>query len=411
VWVGVGDETGTKQGCKSCLDKCGSLVVKMIKIPFYVFRAVLMIILWPFWLLLKRFESARKFAIAPPQTRFDMKKEMDEDLVSSSRAQIIEAAIESSFQPILQLYLLLPVLLMRMSCISEHIAKLVHPAQLFCGETSCTSHLQFWSVLTSIISLAWSFTFYQAVRKKGALDLGANFSGRLILFLANLLQIASRLFSLILFAYSFGEGAFWQMIVSVVGHILLMSLLHYLTSDEWTTGAFKGKPFKILYHCLINGISNLYFHNWITQITNSAGTFCKSRKSGTVFRQTLFDTIFVTENLAMLIFSYIKLIDKANLGIEVFVVALSSQYLGIFLKCIYYYAFHIWKETFTYKRTAQNLKESIRACCTRRNKTFDEDEHDILMKSKEERVLQKFISSDSVTIESTPIDGLEKENI
>ena len=201
------------------------------------------------------------------------------------------------------------------------------------------------------------------------------------------------------------------MIVTVVGHILLMSILHYMTSDEWTTGAFKGKPFKILYHCLINGISNLYFHNWITQITNSAGTFCKSRKSGTVFRQTLFDTIFVTENLAMLIFAYIKLTSQANLGMEMFVVALSSQYLGIFLKCIYYYEFHIWKETFTRKRTAQNLKESIRACCTRRNKPSNGDEQHTLMKNADARDSQKCVSNDSVTIELTPNEGLENEKV
>ena len=146
MWVGVGDETGTKDGCTGCMGRCGNRVVKVVKIPFYVLQGVLMIVLWPFWLLLKRFQSARRFAIAPPQTRFDMKQEMNEDLVSSSRAQIIEAAIESSFQPILQLYLVLPVLVMRMTCITGELSQLIQPNQLFCSirisVRTCTGKLE-----------------------------------------------------------------------------------------------------------------------------------------------------------------------------------------------------------------------------------------------------------------------------
>ena len=77
---------------------------------------LLLIILWPFWMLVMRFRSAWKSTVSSPEKKFNMKGETDEDLVASARAQMLEVAIESSFQPILQLYLLLPVLIVQCSC-------------------------------------------------------------------------------------------------------------------------------------------------------------------------------------------------------------------------------------------------------------------------------------------------------
>ena len=354
-----------------------------------------MIIFWPFLMLLKRYESAWKFAIATPQTRFDMKQEMEEDLIASSRAQILEAAIESSFQPILQLYLLLPSLLLQVSYPRNELLKLFSPSCILCTADHCTSRLQFWSVVTSIISLSWSFTYYQAVQKKGALDLGSNPLGRMTLFFSNLLQITSRLFALIFYAYAFGKGNFWPMLLSVAIHVVVMSLLHYLTSDEWMLDTFKGKKIKIFYHCLINGICNIYFHNWIGQRNDSTSEskVIRVKKHGTVFRQSLSDTIFVIENASILTFSYIRL--KNYLGsnllssdlLYVFIFILVSQYVGILLKIIYYFHFHIWKHTFSCQMAVQNVKESIKAC-TFKSKSSNIIEQPILMKTKEVNISQ-----------------------
>ena len=348
-----------------------------------------MIIFWPFWMLLVRFRSARKFAVAPPQTRFDMKQQRNEDLIASSRAQILEAAIESSFQPILQLYLLLPMLITPIICPGPTFLKLFSLQELLCDREDCTSRKQFWSVVTSIVSLSWSFTFYQAVQKKGALDVGSNLTARLVLFLSNLLQITSRLFALILYSYSLGAGNFWIMLASVLLHLLLMTGLHHRTSDEWQTKTFKGKMIKIVYHCLINGICNLYFHNWINSIkTNSTKEKRKSvvKEYGTIFRQCLFDSIFVLENLAILTFSVYKFNKESNgtqvvLGLAVFI--LCSQYLGILLKMMYYCKFHIWKHTFTFPKALQNFRKSFKILIGSSKHEKDETENSMLPSQKE----------------------------
>ena len=67
-----------------------------------------------------------------------MKEETDEDLIASARAQMLEVAIESSFQPILQLYLLFPVLMMQLSCLLNDFLRLffvyvrTHPILVDC---------------------------------------------------------------------------------------------------------------------------------------------------------------------------------------------------------------------------------------------------------------------------------------
>ena len=338
-----------------------------LKVVFYLFLAVLMIVFWPFLMLLKRWWSTRNSAIATAQDKFNMKGEVNEDLVVSARAQIIEVSIESSFQPLLQLYLLLPLLLRFESYEANDFFSLFSPQEIIYNrKTEC---VQFWAILTSMISLSWSFTFYQAMQKKGALNFGSNLAGRLMLLFSNLLQISSRLIALVLYAYTFGEGQFWQMIVSVMIHIVLMSVLHHWTSDEWGMETFQRKgfkrTFKIMYHCLINGICNLYIHNWIMQIKNDNSKMQRKqfKKKGTVFRQTLYDTIFVVENLIIIFMSYIKFRDDLPPGLLIFIAF--SQYIGIALKLVYYSKFHIWSTSFDAYKSVEEVKVSSKKILSR----------------------------------------------
>ena len=81
-------------------------------------------------------------------------------------------------------------------------------------------------------SLANSFTNYHVVRKRGALDFTANPIGRILLCLSGLLQIISCMVLLVLFAFCWGPGSFWKMLTCVLIHILMMSVLHFVTSKR-----------------------------------------------------------------------------------------------------------------------------------------------------------------------------------
>lgn len=103
------------------------------------------------------------------------------------------------------------------------------------------------SIITSILSLAWCFSLYHATLKRGALDkdLAALFY-RAVLFLSVLFQIIGRLFIMVLFAYSFGPGYYFPVLIFLGAHILLMTILHFIFSDAkmyWEKGGFLNLSF------------------------------------------------------------------------------------------------------------------------------------------------------------------------
>ena len=336
---------------------------RVAKVSFLLFSALFMIIFWPFWMLVKRFQNLYRASSGTTEENFDAKERNDEDLVVSARAQIIEVAIESSFQPLLQLFLLLPTLvdLVRLNDLSETLS-LFSPADVF----ESVERRQFWSISTSIISLSWSFTFYQSVQKKGALDFGSNLSGRILLLIANFLQLFTRLLVLVLYAYICGN--FWPMIVSVIIHIIIMAVLHYLTSNEWEMEAFHKKPLAVAYHCLINGICNLYLHNWIAHINNASGSneVKTIKKHGTIFRQILFDTIFLVENFVTLIMAGV--LFNECLTTLFLMVAGTCQCVGVLLKILYYKKFHIWKDAMTNQMCIKNILHYVTSCLKMKKK-------------------------------------------
>ena len=281
-----------------------------------------------------------------------MRENLDRVNIFSSRARMIESCSESSFQPLLQLYLLLPNLICQdySDLLEEDIS----------GFLSNVPEMQFWAIVTSCLSLSWSVNRYQALKKRGALDFGANPVGRYLLLIYCIWQVTSRLFAFVLFAYSFGDGNFFPMIVFVTLHILAMATIHWMTTDQFhgidsnSTDATSKYSFQAFYQSLLNGISNIYIYNNILlhasvdqekksgrQQTNRETT----RKQYKVifllkkWKQLAVDLIFGFENLIMIICSS-ALID----GIPPPLLAsVAGLYIwGLALKVVYYKNFHIW---------------------------------------------------------------------
>ena len=137
----------------SCKDK----LKRSAKVSFYLLLATLMILFWPFWMLVKRFQNRWRASIGTTEEKFDAKERNDEDLVVSARAQIIEVAIESSFQPLLQLFLLLPTLidLMKLNDLNETLS-LFSPVDVF----ESVERRQFWSIFSN-----YTFSSYRKIHK------------------------------------------------------------------------------------------------------------------------------------------------------------------------------------------------------------------------------------------------------
>ena len=125
--------------------------------------------------------------------------------------------------------------------------------------------------------MAWTFTSYHAILKRGALekDLAAVFF-RVVLFLSNLFQITGRIFILVLFAFAFARendldipgkyesSGFWPLLVFMVAHIVIMTICHYIFSDAKLYWEKSGCSKLNFFHYMFgNGLANIYIHNWI----------------------------------------------------------------------------------------------------------------------------------------------------
>jgi hypothetical protein len=168
--------------------------------------------------------------------------------IASARASLTEVCSESSLQPLLQLYLVLPCLLTHMTC-PDWSTPLSSAFTLY--------NIQLYSIVFSVLSLAWSFTAYIAIQKKGALSFQNNFPGRILLLLWCIFQICGRLLLLTLMGYLFEK--FWIIICLVAGHVATIWLLFFCQNRS------KGKTRNVL----LNSFSNIYLQILIEEEVRS----------------------------------------------------------------------------------------------------------------------------------------------
>ena len=239
-----------------------SLLMCYLKLILHSITFFCCVTLWPFAVLFIKYYNDGKYYLAKGAKKVAREKKIETSEVLYSTARVMEVSLESSFQPTIQLYLLFPSLI-------ENFGGTKIDIKLFTlckdGNLPILQADQTISIITSILSLSWCFTSYHATLKRGALDkdLAALFY-RLVLFLSVLFQIIGRLFVLVFFAYSFGPGHYYPVLIFIGAHILLMSALHFVFSDAkkyWQKGGFLNLSF---FHYLIgNGLANIYIHNWI----------------------------------------------------------------------------------------------------------------------------------------------------
>ena len=327
--------------------------IRLAKWILFFTQTILHIMLWPVIMIFKRCISEIKFELAYGKEKFELQMIRQDHILLSSRARIIEVCIESSFQPLLQLYILLPTLIHYIDCGAIQEILTNPPHETF----SRMDSLQFWSIFTSVICLSISFNHYKVTQKSGALDYNANPVGRIFLFLSTLLQISCRLLAFVLLAYGFGEGQFWPMIAILQFHILLMATLHFITFKHVEVDNIKISKLRKLHHCLLNGIGNIYIHNCITYMDElevkerirkkreeredqSDGK--ERTKKKTFWRQVLFNMIFIAENIAIITFVCLRIPDTVPTSLLVFIGV--GHLVGSVFNIIYYQFFHLWKD-------------------------------------------------------------------
>ena len=154
-----------------------------------------------------------KFLLARGQERTKLERIARKTDIERASAHLLEVCLESSFQPLLQWYILLPSVLDTLF----HFEYL----ELF----------TFYSWFLSILSLSWSFTAYNATLKNGALSVETSLLSRIFLFIYNMCLIFARMNCIVVFMYFWGPGQFYPGIVFILLHTVMMSVLHYKFSE------------------------------------------------------------------------------------------------------------------------------------------------------------------------------------
>ena len=292
---------------------------------------------WPLICHTKKFYHEGRYLTSYGKRRIQERKRFEQSTIISSRAQISEVCSEATFQPLLQLYLLLPLLMTY-----DYSTLLNKSVSDFADEVP---ELQFWSIVTSCLALAWSFSSYQATKMNGALDFDSNLAGRLVLLLSYLCQISARLVILIIFAYTCGPGNFWPLMAGCSVHMLSMSLIHWATrKNARTDDKLFWKNGQVFYQCLINGISDLYVYtsivprdtkdesNKIEEHKEEDLGVCKMEKD---VKRLLVNLLICTENVAILVGANLR---PEELGIpREFLVAVFAIHVAGLLLMVFKY--------------------------------------------------------------------------
>jgi len=319
-----------------------SILFSYLRLIIHTVQFVSCVAFWPIAVLFIKYYEDGKYYLSKGAKKVAREMKIETSEVLYSTARVMEVSLESSFQPTIQLYLLFPTLVQQVEG-----DKFVFQVFTVCkaGKIPVIKPDQTISIITSILSLSWCFTAYHATLKRGALDkdLAALFY-RAVLFLSVLFQILGRLFILVLFAYSFGPGRYFPMLIFLGSHILLMSFLHFIFSDAkkyWVTD--RGGFLNFLHYMIGNGLANIYIHNWIRMDPLLEPWTKPLQHVDTLVRQFLFDMIFITENIVLLTIALNSNIEELQESRATYVIVLMGfQLVGLILKCVYYRYLHLW---------------------------------------------------------------------
>jgi hypothetical protein len=304
--------------------------------------------LWPVLTLLHNVIYLIKDVTSDAESRTKLDEKLGKSSLSSGRAQLLEVCIEATFQIVLQWYLLYPSFI---NGLTKRDFTYYH------SNESDHSIIPYLSMLSSILSLAWSFTAHKARYKDGALDLTVSPISRVVLFFSDLLFILSRINFLVLFMYFFGPGQFYPGIIFLVSHSVIMMFFHVYFREKKIShqddehqdyqtrsccDVVKKRMMKI-HEVLLNGLANMFSNNGYLIISEE-----KQMTNKRTFKHHLmYDLVFLTENAVLAGFGYmVDLKDDDQIDAKIYTIIASSAFhvLGLLLKAIYYAKLHVWSD-------------------------------------------------------------------
>ena len=234
----------------------------LIKLAGYLFITFFVVVLWqPITALIKFYRDGIYETSSGKDKVKELRKRRLLD-VAASRADFIETSIEATFEPLVQGYIIFPSII-------NITTRLMNSVKVqTTGDLEITFYLtsleqaQLFSIVTSILSLAWCYSDYTSVRKHLQLDITISPFLRILMCIWMILLLVARLLAFMLFAVYWGPGNIYVLMVFAAIHVILALVIHLIFSEDI---AFlkKGLYLKFFHNVMLNACSSMFFHNYL----------------------------------------------------------------------------------------------------------------------------------------------------
>ena len=179
-------ETFEKEGKNVCLKVC---------LIYWFMVHMIWVLLWPIINLLKAFIKEARYRTLKGEEKTKYFKLWENKTTQYVRSHMLESCLESTFQvksqlkikeifyqlyfqPLLQVYLVLPCLLKDFDCFSTDV------------KVTQVTRLQSLAIITSILSLTFTFTKHFALKQNGALDIGFEPLAYIVVLSSTVMQVS-----------------------------------------------------------------------------------------------------------------------------------------------------------------------------------------------------------------------------
>ena len=291
--------------------------------------------IWPIYTLVLTSITTYKNKINLKDTK-ENTDELKRLSIVSNNAHLIEVITESSLQPLVQVFSI--YLRLAYSDVAEANTELKDAFNALLEkdwselgellETSKTT-LQFWSFLTSVASVAWSFQSNYARKKFGQMTI----LSRVVYFLYVLLAVNARITIIIGFILAINSdpqlnSPFTQIYIVIGGHMFICMLLDlWLNFDKYT--GEKRHCFWKIRDCLLKAFSTIYIYHPTDDSENE-----DIRSHLSIDTLILLETIVFTGIIA----------SKSPHSSLLLGIVWAAYLTSLILKLVFYATLHPWAE-------------------------------------------------------------------
>ena len=330
-------------------------------------------LLWPFVAFFRYAFYQYKSEVGDQRAKSEAySRKLDMSKLVSLRTHFIEVCTESTFQPLLQLYLVLisiyewgndPAQSRFFGDPDQWIRRLRELIELL----TIDEVQRIISAAVSILTMAVSYTNQYNYRKNQVLTSTA----LLVYFGYVLLAIFSRILCFELLAFYLGPGRFSWALLALVCHVLLMATLHFLQTTFTMQEKEENTPaggVLVFHNCLINGLANVYMHNELDMDFGHGGGSVPHPPKGTLYRQLCVDVIIFVENLIILVLAQYTPTSTETFMNSYWVICLIiviSYSVSIAFKVIFYLYLHPWSLLIKNSANAKFNQYCSQKFCTR----------------------------------------------